>query len=96
VDHALRRARDVIDRECAEPLDLEAMAGEAGYSRFLFARAFTTAYGETSRTYLTQQWIEHAKTLLRMVEGSLSEWRQCIGPGSPLDRPQRMRHTEIT
>jgi AraC-like DNA-binding protein len=42
---ALRRARDLIDREYAEPLDLDAMAREAGYSRFHFARAFTAAYG---------------------------------------------------
>ncbi len=50
---ALRRARDLIDRGYAEPLDLGAMAGEAGYSRFHFARAFAAAYGETPRTYLT-------------------------------------------
>src|SRR6185369_13568888 len=43
---ALRRARDLIDRDYAEPLDLDAMAGEAGYSRFHFARAFRAAYGE--------------------------------------------------
>jgi AraC-like DNA-binding protein len=43
----LRRARDLIDREYAEPLDLDAMAREAGYSRFHFARAFAMAYGET-------------------------------------------------
>ena len=44
---ALRRARDLIDRAYAEPLDLDAMAREAGYSRFHFARAFAAAYGET-------------------------------------------------
>ena len=62
---ALRRARDLIDREYAEPLDLDAMASEAGYSRFHFAREFTAAYGETPRTYLTRRRIERAKTLLR-------------------------------
>ncbi|WP_176921198.1 helix-turn-helix transcriptional regulator [Pseudonocardia oroxyli] len=40
----VRRARDLIDRCYAEPLDLEAMAIAAGYSRFHFARAFRTAY----------------------------------------------------
>jgi hypothetical protein len=30
---ALRRARDLIDRDYAGSLDLEAMAPEAGYSR---------------------------------------------------------------
>ena len=46
---ALRRARDLIDRDYAEQLDLDAMAGAAGYSRFHFARAFAAAYGETPR-----------------------------------------------
>src|SRR5947207_15030450 len=70
---ALRRARDLIDRDYAEPLDLEAMAAEAGYSRFHFARAFTTAYGETPRAYLTRRRIERAKTLLRTANLSVTE-----------------------
>ena len=70
---ALRRARDLIDREYAEPLDLDAMAGEAGYSRFHFARAFAAAYGETPRTYLTRRRIERAKTLLRSANLSVTE-----------------------
>jgi AraC-like DNA-binding protein len=70
---ALRRARDLIDRDYAEPLDLDAMAREAGYSRFHFARAFTAAYGETPRTYLTRRRIERAKTLLRSANLSVTE-----------------------
>jgi AraC-like DNA-binding protein len=70
---ALRRARDLIDREYAEPLDLDAMAGEAGYSRFHFARAFAAAYGETPRAYLTRRRIERAKTLLRSANLSVTE-----------------------
>jgi AraC-like DNA-binding protein len=70
---ALRRARDLIDREFAEPLDLQAMAAEAGYSRFHFARAFATAYGETPRAYLTRRRIERAKTLLRTANLSVTE-----------------------
>jgi AraC-like DNA-binding protein len=70
---ALRRARDLIDRDYAEPLDLYAMAGEAGYSRFHFARAFTAAYGETPRSYLTRRRIERAKTLLRTANLSVTE-----------------------
>src|SRR3989449_9307255 len=70
---ALRRAHDLIDRDYAEPLDLDAMAGEAGYSRFHFARAFTAAYGETPRTYLTRRRIERAKTLLRTANLSVTE-----------------------
>ncbi|HEV8403755.1 MAG TPA: AraC family transcriptional regulator [Candidatus Limnocylindrales bacterium] len=70
---ALRRARDLIDRDYAEPLDLDAMAVEAGYSRFHFARAFATAYGETPRAYLTRRRIERAKTLLRAANLSVTE-----------------------
>jgi AraC-like DNA-binding protein len=70
---ALRRARDLMDRDYAEPLDLDTMAGEAGYSRFHFARAFAAAYGETPRAYLTRRRIERAKTLLRTANLSVTE-----------------------
>jgi AraC-like DNA-binding protein len=69
----LRRARDLIDRDYAEPLDLDAMAREAGYSRFHFARGFAAAYGETPRAYLTRRRIERAKTLLRTANLSVTE-----------------------
>src|SRR3954468_16616363 len=70
---ALRRARDLIDRDYGDPLDLDAMAREAGYSRFHFGRAFATAYGETPRAYLTRRRIERAKTLLRTANLSVTE-----------------------
>ena len=70
---ALRRARDLIDRDYAEPLDLDAMAREAGYSRYHFGRAFTAAYGETPRAYLTRRRIERSKTLLRSANLSVTE-----------------------
>ena len=70
---ALRRARDLIDRDYAEPLDLDAMAAEAGYSRFHFARAFAAAYGETPRAYLTRRRIERAKDLLRAANLTITE-----------------------
>jgi AraC-like DNA-binding protein len=70
---ALRRAHDLIDRDYAEPLDLDAMAAEAGYSRSHFARAFASAYGETPHAYLTRRRIERAKTLLRSANLSVTE-----------------------
>jgi AraC-like DNA-binding protein len=70
---ALRRARDLIDRDYAEPLDLDAMAREAGYSRFHFARACHTAYGESPHAYLTRRRIERAKSLLRTANLSVTE-----------------------
>ena len=42
----LRRARDRIDREYAEPLDVEALARGAGMSAGHLSRAFRRAYGE--------------------------------------------------
>src|SRR3954452_6586228 len=76
---ALRRARDLIDRGYAEPLDLGALAAEAGYSRFHFARAFTAAYGETPGASLTRRRIERAKTLLRTANLSVTEIRDLVG-----------------
>jgi AraC-like DNA-binding protein len=70
---ALRRARDMIDRDYAAPLDLETLAREAGYSRYHFARAFAAAYGEPPRGYLTRRRIERAKTLLRTANLSVTE-----------------------
>jgi AraC-like DNA-binding protein len=70
---ALRRARDLIDLRYAEPLDVAALAREAGYSRFHFARAFAAAYGETPRAYLTRRRLERAKTLLRVANLSVTE-----------------------
>jgi AraC-like DNA-binding protein len=76
---ALRRARDLIDRDYAQPLDLDAMARTAGYSRFHFARAFSSAYGETPRAYLTRRRIERAKTLLRTANLSVTEICLLVG-----------------
>ena len=69
----LRRARDLIDRAYDTPLDLSALAAEAGYSKFHFARAFAAAYGETPRAYLTRRRIERAKSLLRAANLSVTE-----------------------
>ena len=69
----LRRARDLIDRQYAEPLDLDAMARTAGYSRYHFARAFRAAYGETPRAYLTRRRIERAQDLLRTANLTVTE-----------------------
>ena len=76
---ALRRARDLIDRDYADPLDLDAMAREAGYSRFHFARGFAEAYGETPRAYLTRRRIERAKSLLRSANLSVTEVCVLVG-----------------
>jgi AraC-like DNA-binding protein len=75
----LRHARDLIDRRFAEPLDLDAMAGTAGFSRYHFARAFRAAYGETPRAYLTRRRIERAQDLLRSANLTVTEICHLVG-----------------
>ncbi|WP_232663569.1 helix-turn-helix domain-containing protein [Pseudonocardia sp. TRM90224] len=69
----LRRARDLIDRDFAEPLDLDAMAAAAGFSRYHFARAFRSAYSETPGQHLTRRRIERAQDLLRSANLTVTE-----------------------
>ncbi|MGH3385835.1 MAG: helix-turn-helix transcriptional regulator [Nocardioidaceae bacterium] len=76
---ALRRARDLVDRHYAEPLDLDDLARAAGYSRFHFARAFRTVYGETPGRYLTRRRIERAAELLRWANLTVTEVCQLVG-----------------
>lgn len=76
---ALRRARDLADRDFAQPLTLEAMARAAGYSKYHFARAFAAAYGETPRDYLTRRRIERAKDLLRTANLTVTETCLLVG-----------------
>src|SRR6478672_8709071 len=61
----LRRARDLMDRAYAEPLDVPAMARAALMSPAHFSRKFRAAYGETPYSYLMTRRIERAKALLR-------------------------------
>jgi AraC-like DNA-binding protein len=61
----LRRARDLIDREYAHPLDVPAMARHALMSPAHFSRRFRSAYGETPYGYLMTRRIERAMALLR-------------------------------
>lgn len=61
----LRRARDLMDRDFAEPLDVAEIAREACMSPAHFSRRFRDAYGETPYAYLMTRRIERAKALLR-------------------------------
>jgi AraC-like DNA-binding protein len=61
----LRRARDLIDREYAKPLDVPTMARSALMSPAHFSRRFRAAYGETPYSYLMTRRIERAMALLR-------------------------------
>lgn len=61
----LRRARDLIDRDYARPLDVPTMAAKALMSPAHFSRRFKAAYGETPYNYLMTRRIERAMALLR-------------------------------
>lgn len=61
----LRRARDLMDRDYAQPLDVPAMAARALMSPSHFSREFKTAYGETPYGYLVTRRVERAMALLR-------------------------------
>jgi AraC-like DNA-binding protein len=78
VEH-LRRARDLMDRHYSRPLDLDALAREAGFSRYHFARAFKQAYGETPGGYLSRRRVERAKDLLRSANLTVSEICLLVG-----------------
>jgi AraC-like DNA-binding protein len=69
----LRRARDLIDREYAGPLDVAALAREALMSTAHFSRRFRAAYGETPYAYLMTRRVERAKALLRRGDHSVTE-----------------------
>ncbi|MCX4550247.1 helix-turn-helix transcriptional regulator [Streptomyces sp. NBC_01500] len=61
----LRRARDLVDREYARPLDVPAMARHALMSPGHFSREFRAVYGETPYSYLMTRRVERAMALLR-------------------------------
>jgi AraC-like DNA-binding protein len=69
----LRRVRDRIDREYAQPLDVEALARGAHMSAGHFSREFRLAYGESPYGYLMTRRIERAMALLRRGEHSVTE-----------------------
>jgi AraC-like DNA-binding protein len=75
----LRRARDLMDARYAEPLDLAAMAAEAGFSRYHFAREFRTAFGETPGGYLSRRRVERAKDLLASANLTVTEICMVVG-----------------
>jgi AraC-like DNA-binding protein len=68
-----------MDRRFAEPLDLDRLAAQAGFSKFHFARAFKGAYGETPANYLTRRRVERAKDLLRAANLTVTEVCMLVG-----------------
>ena len=75
----LRRARDLMDRDYAEPLDVPALARAALMSPAHFSRQFRAAYGETPYSYLMTRRIERAKALLRRADMSVTDVCMAVG-----------------
>ena len=78
----LRRVRDRIDREYAQPLDVEALARDAHMSAGHLSRQFRAAYGESPYSYLMTRRIERAMALLRQGELSVTEVCFAVGCSS--------------
>jgi AraC-like DNA-binding protein len=89
----LRRARDLIDRAYAQPLDVPALARTALMSPAHFSRQFRAAYGETPYGYLQTRRIERAKALLR--RGDLSVTDVCVQVGCTSLGSFSSRFTEL-
>ena len=89
----LRRVRDRMDREYAEPLDVEALARDAGMSAGHFSRQFKLAYGESPYSYLMTRRIERAMALLR--RGDLSVTDICFEVGCSSLGTFTTRFTEL-
>jgi AraC-like DNA-binding protein len=68
----LRRVRDRIDREYAQPLDVEALARGAHMSAGHLSRQFRLAFGESPYSYLMTRRIERAMALLRRRDLSVT------------------------
>jgi AraC-like DNA-binding protein len=89
----LRRVRDRIDREYAQPLDVEALARGAHMSAGHLSREFRLAFGESPYSYLMTRRIERAMALLR--QGDLSVTEVCFAVGSSSLGTFSTRFTEL-
>ena len=89
----LRRVRDRIDREYAQPLDVEALARDTHMSAGHFSRQFRLAYGESPYSYLMTRRIERAMALLR--QGDLSVTEVCFDVGCSSLGTFSTRFTEL-
>jgi AraC-like DNA-binding protein len=89
----LRRVRDRIDREYAQPLDVEALARGVHMSAGHLSRQFRRAYGESPYSYLMTRRIERAMSLLR--QGQLSVTEVCFAVGCASLGTFSTRFTEL-
>lgn len=79
VNRRMLRARDAMDRQYAEPLDVAALARIAHVSKAHFIRTFRAVFGETPNRYLQRRRVERAMFLLRETDRSITDI--CIAVG---------------
>lgn len=89
----LRKVRDRMDRDYAEPLDVEALARGVNMSPGHLSRQFKQAYGESPYSYLMTRRIERAMALLR--RGDLSVTEVCFAVGCSSLGTFSTRFTEL-
>lgn len=89
----LRRVRDRMDREYAQPLDVESLARGIDVSAGYLSRQFKIAYGESPYSYLMTRRIERAMALLR--RGDLSVTDVCFAVGCQSLGTFSTRFTEL-
>ena len=79
VNRRLLRARDLMDRSYAEPLDVPSLARVAHVSPAHFSRTFKQTFGETPHRYLQRRRVERAMYLLRESTSSVTEICVLVG-----------------
>lgn len=89
----LRRVRDRMDREYAQPLNVEALAAGVHMSAGHLSRQFKAAYGESPYSYLMTRRVERAMALLR--RGDLSVTEVCFAVGCSSLGTFSTRFTEL-
>ncbi|MDQ6747138.1 MAG: AraC family transcriptional regulator [Candidatus Dormibacteraeota bacterium] len=73
LNRRMLRARDVMDRTYAEPLDIRALARVSSVSEGHFIRSFRATFGETPHRYLQRRRVERAMYLLRNTAGDVTD-----------------------
>ena len=73
------RARDLMDRTFAQPLDIRTLARAAHVSESHFIRTFRTTFGETPHRYLQRRRVERAMFLLRTTDRSVTDICLAVG-----------------
>jgi len=79
LERRLHEARAFIDRSFHRPIDLDAIAKHACFSRYHFHRLFRRHYGVTPHEYLTEKRVARARELL--TETDLTVTNVCLELG---------------